>query len=911
MRRVLSAAVLTCLAAALLLPAAADATSGNTGFGVGGNSGTSYSSGGYAGGQVKWYELRNMNRTPRWHNLFNDLRERFNRRALFAASRQATNSIMKPCERSLSNPRCILWRNSPVRKTGSGAVRTWWEVHTAQPEKVAQVTSGNLVGFNIRIWRENPARKRFDLIFERRVGIGKMRDADPNVPGKSAGSDPNFQRRWWYGGTTANQNGGGAQNGGSFAVRGRTSAGMLGNFNSFSKEKCRENYSRGKNGKRKRQVDGKRRRIPSFARPSKSKLKALNRAGWNWCYWEGEDIGPKAFRWARVPVGGTTAPPRNDPAGVRQLQKMWGRNPSMTRGERRMEFGQAQPKVKKRKVNRRVRQNSAQTAGLKEAIWIQWKAPFGRGEKGVNRIRYKIDGAPGLFYVVQIVGIDRVEKIMDLQPPNLFTGDTKRTLRNTYYYRGQFVKGYIANPVQGSDTTDHDHQGGAPSAGIELNGPATLQTREHADYNASLNAAGLDERQAVLPYQVTLDHFTPQMNYSSAKLRGAPANTYPADYAVYGVLRHDGQHSVRPQTPALPQAHTQGLSYRESITGGRDPNLRMARINVPAWLAPFSDEEDLMTTYPIGEAVSPTFTLSWLQPTLESACAAQPELPFPPRSWPRSLHNCPNPAGHAPRVYNAWDDYVQARGQWESRWAQAQIASDGTEKRIRDVIPMRSIRCSAPQNTKESDCAERFHWYGLHRPQGGLPVSTQYAQGYLLLADGNDDGAADVRLRLDTNRPSKVSGVYIHERGLEPDPEDTSTDEEQESFTYIPIESKHRRDGFVRVDFCEGSNCDAPSLPVASDGTGYVVTFVFSGLTNTDLTDSAAGAEYDHAPGAANATCRFFQGNSNRPRPGTCWKLQARYEGFSSLIWHSRFENPGPSEESATYVSVYGPRADR
>src|SRR5690606_37027018 len=123
----------------------------------------------------------------------------------------------------------------------------------------------------------------------------------------------------------------------------------------------------------------------------------LERGGWQWCYWEGDDIGPKAFRWAS---GGPNLD--TDPAGVRNFQLQWRRPTPYTKGAAVNQFGHSPRSLK-----------AARTMGLKEAIRVQWKAPL---RSGKNKIRYVIDGAPGLFYVVQIVGIDSREQIMPLQP---------------------------------------------------------------------------------------------------------------------------------------------------------------------------------------------------------------------------------------------------------------------------------------------------------------------------------------------------------------------------------------------------------------------------------------------------------------------------------------------------------------
>lgn len=857
MRRV-SPILIACLAAIglALLAWAPHAGATNSGVGGGSNTGGPLSPSGPSSGIATWWEVHNINRGPNYNKQrFNRFRDRSDKDDSLAERRKvqraATRALVEHCRNSqrritnnsIKSRGCPLWYNTEHRSSVNNK-RTTAEIHSAYPDRVHMVTPNILVGYNVKIWRENPRAGKFDLIFERRVGINGESDPlfDPPSTLKSS-------KQWWYGGLKN-----AAEQRGSFSARGRKSAGMVGNWSGNARKRCWQNWRRGANGQRREKKGNAGKRVPSRARLSEKELRRLERGGWQWCYWEGDDIGPKAFKWASGPNL------RNDPAGVRNFQRQWGRPAPYTKGAAVEQFGHSPRSLK-----------AARTMGLKEAIRIQWKAPL---RSGKNKIRYVIDGAPGLFYVVQIVGIDSREQIMPLQP----TVSRNSPLRATSF-RGQLFKAFIANPLKkpccpGTRTVEQES---AIEGTLTLEPQTLLQTREPSSQAISLSVddeVAID--QAIFPQRLTLDHFTPQFPYSSARAAGSGAATYPPDYISYGVERQ-GQTIRRANLPARYVNGAAALAGRN--LSDEQLQLKRARMITPAWLDPQGAWDNLATLNPVADDPSPAaFNLTWLRPTLESPCLTTPPLPFPrnqAKPWPARLSQCPSDNLGFPRVFNAWDDLLEASGQWEERWGRWQ----GNEDELRKIgrVERHPLRCASLETTE--NCRAADQWYPLLRADRIANTSgrDQYAQGYLLVADEND-GVAEARVILRTNRPERVSHAIVQER-------------EGPTTITVPGSELHRGADRVRADL-------KLPIPEDEDAAGYVVTFVFSGLSDAELNDSGGA-------------CPAFAGNPNEPVPGTCWRMLAEYDGYVNLTWKSRFVRSKPNDESMAFVKVFGPRNDR
>lgn len=446
-------------ALAVLPPARAGAVGYGDSAG-GSNSGSAFGPLG-SPGAVTWYKLRNTDHdnlapppagtsgsgTTRERSVNKDRELTYDRSRLDEirrkaaaggeriSSNEATKLLMEPCrgDNYYQNARCPLWF-ADKRVTDVGDPTTWFNVHSSTPWGWLPVTSKVTIAYNIKVWRENRDKHRFDLIFERRIGIGSQ---EKTVPERGAPSLA-VQRRWWYGGITDSPDGDKYKSdgrtwtrGGSFSVNRARSAGPLGQFSDKDRSNCLANWKRGKNGERLSEPNarGKRYRVTKTIRPTKAK--GMRGA----CYWEGSDIGERYFRW------GSSSGYTNE-----ILRKEgWGPRPSNLPNN---EFGD----------NRR-RHGGLLGKGLQEAIWLKWKLPL--EARGKTKINYKIEGAPGLLYAVHIVALDNRENIMPIRargPYDYPTGNSDTAKRNRQYFRA-FISNRVAPPPRSKCPDDPPCEG--------------------------------------------------------------------------------------------------------------------------------------------------------------------------------------------------------------------------------------------------------------------------------------------------------------------------------------------------------------------------------------------------------------------------------------------------------------------
>ncbi len=712
-----SLSVATALLFAALLGLPANASAAGIGGG-GGSSNAGYPIGGSGGGgPVEYAELINTdNGLPYNAEIASKLdkwRRSEGREGETATA--ASNLLTQPCAGSHNANDCVLWYDQS-QTSPSTSSDTWYEIHTAYPNSAQPLVSPEIaVGYNMKVWRENPAANNFELIFERRVGLGSSEtDSKPSqIPSSERAGfwGQALQQRWWYGGQTQDRGQG------SFSIAGR-SAGMIGNTGDYERSNCRSRYEGGGNGNR--TFKGK--RVGSFARPDNS---APNIGGY--CYWEGADIGPRHFRWSN--------------AGVNDLAKKYGRpgfgnNPGNKPPDD--EFGASGG------TGRGIKQ-----AGLKEAIYVQWRLPLSAG--GSNGFSYRIDGAPGLFYVVQFVAIDHRENIIN-EAGSGFT------------YAGQFLKAFVPNPIGpppdkpgGGGGCDPDvencgdipppnmpYQGSEPMLGASLDAEQTLQTREYSHQQILAEpTAGLEPFQAIFPTRATITHFTPQMPFSSSVINRA-GTTYDGKYISYGAERRGYLVERRP-SPLSPAPGDRAL------TNGIDPSLQEARIGSAAWVDPVSGDTVFNEVSRPSSGVD--FPMTWLRPTLNSPCVADPPTPAAGGStgWPSSLTSCPMGGdGGPPVVFNAWDDLITGGLDWESRWVSATVP--GANPFDFGRVRQQSLRCSSPgygmQPSQNQPVAQQCGNDYVRLPGDVVNRSDQLAQGYFLTADDDGNAAETARARI-------------------------------------------------------------------------------------------------------------------------------------------------------------------
>lgn len=715
-------------ALALALPAGALAV-GTGGSGSGGNNGGTITGGGVASGPVRWYELLNTDTADFPFGGLSGVINAAKRKeeagdlGAFAVSKKISGALQNAC-RGHNPGTCLLWRDDR-HSSSVNDPDTWYEVHTTHPDdNKPPVTAETTVGFNIKIWRENPRRQGFDLIFERRVGIGNG-DSDPH----SGPLGEDVHRRWWYGSKTTHPNGertrltnGELQRaGGRFSNSGMMSSGMIGDPSRADASNCKRNYRNGDNGQR--GVGG--RKVKSYARPNSMPK------GDQWCYWEGADLGSKYFRWGSR--SGTGDLERRYRSGVSGLPND--------------EFGD---------------QDSGQDLGaggrgLKEALFVKWDLTL--DPQGKNSFEYKLDGAPGLFYIVQIVALDNREHIQPLNGAQ------------SYFANQQMLKAYIANPVPGhppnsyecgTSTTGCDK----PDLNISLNATTPAQTREETTQRIETSTSDqISNFQAVFPIESDLIHFTPQMKYSSSLAAPGdnPQATYPGSYVSYGT-ELAGQRVARQPSPYQP----------DNVLGMQGVNLQEVHLRKASYLAPLSDG-DALTTDPLSPNEDLSYEMTWLKPTLSNPCPAENKLPSRRDAndghrplWPGNPNRC-GPIRHGwPQRFDAWDDLLQARLTWESVWIDSIIDNQINPEDSYGYIEDQPLRCASPSGSGDVELyprdrcrSERYNLLDEAIGQG-----TQHAQGYILAA--NSEGASSrvpVRFQLRTNRPEDVTNAYLYERG--------------------------------------------------------------------------------------------------------------------------------------------------
>ena len=143
--------------------------------------------GGGGGGPVHWFDIPNTGFDSgrggdlRWSPKLDQIRASMQTPgtnsnsggAKEVSSRLATREVLRPCgatEPYRGGSYCPLWFNRADTFSSTSHPRTWLEIHAASPEGI-EATEDQLLGYNIKIWRENPRDKNWDLILQRQLGV--------------------------------------------------------------------------------------------------------------------------------------------------------------------------------------------------------------------------------------------------------------------------------------------------------------------------------------------------------------------------------------------------------------------------------------------------------------------------------------------------------------------------------------------------------------------------------------------------------------------------------------------------------------------------------------------------------------------------------------------------------------------
>jgi len=673
----------------------------------------------------------------------------------------ATKDVLNACRSgSPTAAQCPYFYNTGHQTSGLDT-DTWKHVHTPFPTGNTTSPMGELVAYNVKIWREAPNHNGWVLLFARVLGAG---DSDYDT-GKSA---MDAQKIWWWG-HTENPAGNGVY-GGSFSNPGYQVAGAIGNYppGSNARAQCEQNWARGGNGTRlnvaPRNNQGEAVGTKKIAQQGGGFPSLQDPLPPDSCYWEGSDIGATSFNWNAYKNFGI---PYADQRGDNLPDDEFGSSAAWD--------------------------NYGVTGkGLKEAIYLHWHIPL--SGSGNPSISYAIQGAPGLYYAIQIVGVDGRDQIIPFQSKATPSGS------QGFLWGGngsagdagqQYFKVFVASPVKGSPKpggldcavvasgpltgasactnqqkkpTDNTYPGNAPSANVTLDADSPVQTGQPTDQEVDVTADQEDDDQALFPLMTKLIHYTPQMRFSSPNAADSAYGPYGNDYIHYADADTLGLSSACPTLCTAAPAQ-----FSAPQPAGRPPfGAEEVQLTRPAQLSRGNDSASWLNdpssgfSYPLS---SSSYGMTWLQPTLESPCPSDP-LPIDMvigqnLGWPASPQSCPVDAQGQPAVFNAWDDLLMAQAWWEARWVDG-LKDSSKDENATGRITGQYLRCSdgagsatPPAPAKIEDCQNP--WYGLL--SGVIGDETQYAQGYLnLQGAGNNNTTGSVRVVLQTNRPQSVVG---------------------------------------------------------------------------------------------------------------------------------------------------------
>lgn len=731
----------------LAAPATANAFDGVTGAA---ESKVEGCSGCGSGGTVHWYELSNVAKNlPPIPSRFDwDGQLRRTTENVSVLANLLTRRMMAPCRVSPNAPRCVLWHDrfnqSPSTSTG-----TWYEVHARYPGSSDRDFPAEIgVAWNVRVWRENPAKRRFELLFERRVGA---------LNRKGAGTDPSeswFNKRYptidasdatwiWY-------------QGGAFSRRfmydaNGMSAGPLVNRR-YGRCKTRRNYANINQGAGRFDLSLQKNSSGKFTKTLKPVRRGRTQSdaprpaprGYFSCYWEGAQLGGNFFRWGRS-------------SGTQEIVNKFSRNSYKYKVDGktfRLKNGDSQFGTDRTPIRGRFTEGATSDTyssnlsgvigrGTREALQFDWKL-----QDGKPRVRFAGAGAPGLFYAVQIVRIDRGEMI--LPSVSRLSG----VKRNTYWpgwpkpqhrNEAQFFRTFLLNPIKPSDycpvdvcidPRSQEEPGNSPDIDLDLTTVPQTVTMQPTDQTTEMNVQFDDrnpDRQFVVPIFRKIKHFTPQMEYNGC---GGRPSYDGANYASYrpgtGQNRYGGLASY-------------GLPKETSSCGAAISALDEVVFQEPLIWTDTLENGMLQQT---------ALTTTWLKPTLESPCPAlDVQKVFKNGNtpdWPSNPRECPSEVR-----FNAWDDLFTAQVKWQAYW------TDGLEsplKKAAVIGPINNalLRCgSMPTVAKKlKDCAEPFS-----------PFRQKKAQAHILLpkVDG-ETFPVRIKLQLQNMHGNSVLGATITPR---------------------------------------------------------------------------------------------------------------------------------------------------
>jgi hypothetical protein len=469
--------------------------------------------------------------------------------------------------------------------------------------------------------------------------------------------------------------------------------------------------------------------------------------------------------------------------------------------------------------------------GLKEALFMTWNFKNYKLKKARPYLNYQLEGVPNRFYVVQVVATDSRQRIMSQNVRVFFANGIRGTIK----------KDCSVNPWKCSFSSP------PVKVNTRIQSQSPLQVRQTSDQKAIIETdTPLEKFQSAFPHEVTLNHYTPQLNYNSPITNSSSIKeTYPLEYIDYGNAANVfktagfGQEVKAAYQPTENILRGQPGGSLDPKFGSPSPLLQVQKSEVRS-AANFSTGDSLTGTNQVLSEAG--YDLTWMQPTLENPCVFEGSVAANFDSsynssfkWPKDLSKCEfgglNLFIGIPMV-NVWDDVLTIGSLTETQ--NVRESTPGKEAMEYGRVLPHSLRCwnnifsdGDPTNdfllnarrlktcSAATDSTPYIPWVS-----GAEQV--QKAQGSVVLASKNNRAALKVDLDIKSNSSnpdSLIQSAKVYSR------EDSSIE--------IPVNNP-----------ADGINLCRQGLPV---GSKY--------RTKSD----SPGQKYDSKPqGSGDPSCRGF-----------------------------------------------------
>jgi hypothetical protein len=798
---------------------------GNSDGLIGANNGSLVTGSGGVGGKFFYAELTRLNKGPDAANLplslknqLNSIRnkylmvanqgESFNGYPKDKVEEEATAALLKECPGTESNSKnrwktwknwntvCPYWGFDPEYKNNFGADEIYYKIHPLKRNllrgSLRARTEKVISAFSVRVWRENinsrGKAKNFSLIFQRSLAPpgDKARDIiKKGTNERVESSQLKTTSPFWPG------------------------------VSPWYNEYANEGWFNGYNGryyKRSGYLGG----AISYPNPPKS-------SGCQENFFEKDVNGNRNFKGDVIQKKGSQRAMRPETINPTKKKKLkrggswcYWEGADLGKNYYRGQFGSGP--------------GGLAAKGLKESLFISWSFKDYKIKRTRPYFNYQLEGVPNRFYIVQVVATDSRQRIMSQSAKVFFANGIRGVVTNDCSVK-PWECNFSSNPVQ-------------VSTRIESESP--LQVRQTSSQKAVIETQlPLEKFQSAFPHEVTLNHYTPQLNYNSPVSNSSIIKaTYPSEYVSYETRSDILKTSGFGEEAAAAYQPTDNI-LKDRPGGSLDQKFTVSN---PIQKA----EVRSAPSFAVGDGITGTnqvlaennYQLTWMKPTLENPCLFEGSVAanFPGSynsyfSWPKDLTKCEfdgsgyNSDSGVP-VVNVWDDVLTVGSLTETQHVQDSVP--GKKSFEYGKVPPHSLRCwnnifsdNNPSNdflnngrylrncSSASDSTPYIPWVS-----GAEPV--QKAQGAVVLASKNSLASLQVKIDMKSNYSdpySLIKSAKVYSR------EDPS----------IKIDVLNPSDG---INFC---------LQGVPAGSKY--------RTDSDL----PGQKYDFKPnGSGDQGCRGF-----------------------------------------------------